>query len=879
MSGIEHASTQSIRPFKSCEEYLYAMKEDLAEWLKDLYGVDITVNNMVQALETGALLCAHANNVTRAAGEFQHKHGRRRAHLPSSGVTFMSSAQPATFLARDNVSNFINWCRNEMHIKDVLMFETDDLVLRKNEKNVVLCLLEVARRASRFGMAAPVLIQLEEEIEEEIREEKMEPVVQRRLINTENLDEMVQYLVSRCTCPSQFPMVKISEGKYRVGDSNTIIFVRILRNHVMVRVGGGWDTLEHYLDKHDPCRCTSLSHKLSQRPSTPVHEIKARQCGPDGQATSQISLVLTRAQSPLDPVIWTSSAPTRIQRSEPGLRSSPSPTKLRVPCQQTYSDTKEVLKSSNRTGREPSRVSPSRRVTSSLPRPARPSTPPQPQTQRPSTPLVLQKVYSQTSTSPQQVPDNRPGHNWTKSQIVSKLRQNATTVPKNNKDLQSAPEKPGVSVSTRPFQSVTPVQCLATNNHQDSQVSGNARKSPGFIRTFSPTKGLMGVISGDGHTRILASNEKAQSSDSSSRPTRLQGNEKSRQRSSSHGDRKHCLDLPKHTGLNSVINSDLVEPSQPVAAVSAENKCRDTNRSYLFTPPPISPTQEAILYQSLEEEILFNLQQLGMDSDGGDSENEQDSSQPDTPMNSPEISHKTRQPSIHNTSPGASYSSSRQTNPRDANFGAVIDELSKGRRPLEKVSVESWVNNFSRDLRGKKQESQTNTDSRNLTVFKPSMASSWSSLCSSMDSKDSIEPSKTAEANNSGTGKKEKPRVSSSYQRRSLKKPERVPSIYKLKLRPCVRPRRDHRPDKTPTKIPKPICYKRSQSPGGTTQNNISVQSTGLSDIQKGHTVSRKVSTKRRSRKTCQTTSKFSATMCRGGDQEMMANQELEFWV
>lgn len=25
----------------------------------------------------------------------------------------------------------------------------------------------------------------------------------------------------------------------------------------MVRVGGGWDTLSHYLDKHDPCRCKS----------------------------------------------------------------------------------------------------------------------------------------------------------------------------------------------------------------------------------------------------------------------------------------------------------------------------------------------------------------------------------------------------------------------------------------------------------------------------------------------------------------------------------------------------------------------------------------------------------------------------------------------
>ncbi|XP_025032643.1 GAS2-like protein 1 [Python bivittatus] len=59
-------------------------------------------------------------------------------------------------------------------------------------------------------------------------------------------------------------MVKVSEGKYKVGDSNALIFVRVLRSHVMVRVGGGWDTLEHYLDKHDPCRCASVSHRLTQ---------------------------------------------------------------------------------------------------------------------------------------------------------------------------------------------------------------------------------------------------------------------------------------------------------------------------------------------------------------------------------------------------------------------------------------------------------------------------------------------------------------------------------------------------------------------------------------------------------------------------------------
>lgn len=38
--------------------------------------------------------------------------------------------------------------------------------------------------------------------------------------------------------------------------------LQILRSHVMVRVGGGWDTLSHYLDKHDPCRCRA-QHRSS----------------------------------------------------------------------------------------------------------------------------------------------------------------------------------------------------------------------------------------------------------------------------------------------------------------------------------------------------------------------------------------------------------------------------------------------------------------------------------------------------------------------------------------------------------------------------------------------------------------------------------------
>jgi len=39
--------------------------------------------------------------------------------------------------------------------------------------------------------------------------------------------------------------------------------VQILRSHVMVRIGGGWDTLESYLDRHDPCRCNSKRKHLN----------------------------------------------------------------------------------------------------------------------------------------------------------------------------------------------------------------------------------------------------------------------------------------------------------------------------------------------------------------------------------------------------------------------------------------------------------------------------------------------------------------------------------------------------------------------------------------------------------------------------------------
>ncbi|KAM5190312.1 GAS2-like protein 1 [Callospermophilus lateralis] len=280
VASIAGSAAKSVRPFRSSEAYVEAMKEDLAEWLNALYGLGLPGggDGFLTGLATGTTLCQHANAVTEAARALA-------VTRPTRGVAFQAhSVVPGSFMARDNVATFIGWCRAELGVPEVLMFETEDLVLRKNEKSVVLCLLEVARRGARLGLLAPRLVQFEQEIERELhaappsgthaptagdtetttapgtstRGPRMTPSDMR------NLDELVREILGHCTCPDQFPMMKVSEGKYRVGDSNVLIFVRVLRSHVMVRVGGGWDTLEHYLDKHDPCRCSSTAHKPAQ---------------------------------------------------------------------------------------------------------------------------------------------------------------------------------------------------------------------------------------------------------------------------------------------------------------------------------------------------------------------------------------------------------------------------------------------------------------------------------------------------------------------------------------------------------------------------------------------------------------------------------------
>ncbi|XP_032851489.2 GAS2-like protein 2 [Tyto alba] len=710
MWGAPGTAVRSIRPYQSSEQYLYAMKEDLAEWLKELYGLDIGVGTFVEVLETGAVLCSHANNVTHVAGEFARACPgvARHLRLPTTGVACNLAAQPGTFQARDNISNFIQWCRKEMDIKDVLMFETEDLVLRKNEKNFVLCLLELARRAARFGMRAPTLVQMEEEIEEELRQELDLPPADtplprppRKPRDLHNLDQMVQHLVSRCTCPIQFPMIKISEGKYRVGDSDTLIFVRILREHVMVRVGGGWDTLEHYLDKHDPCRCTSLSHKQAWKTRSPQQQVQheiwlcpASKAAARGQP--QPALLVSRSQSPLPPVTWGSRVPPGPRPpATPSLEASghpPGANPRQEPAQPQRGPLGRMRESPvvplgrqpPPSGSPPRPSSPGCGVTSRAPTPSRPA----PSTQD----CVGVPKVPRGSTSGKNPTAPTRGRAMTPSTRLTQAPPKSTLQGRKSSATGARLQEGGVLAAVTPRAS-SPSKVCAPSPHRDAWGDSQNQK------IWGP----------------LGRGQLPSPRNSSSQP-------------------------PKHDGSIKPLvkaNPAVCRPPTPLAhfadgwKVCAAGRGPQGTQQCHPAPSPRAGGAEGPGVQADEPGVACG-------------------------------------PSGGSERLGGCWGHAQPPG-----YSQVVEELSRGQQSLRPVGLGRWVPKT------------------------PPRATSQPTV---LPVRGEVEAPGTGGQTPRGARASNVPKP-----RRCLKKPERVPSIYKLKLRPKARPRRDHRPGKRPSRIPTPL--------------------------------------------------------------------------
>ena len=206
LKRLKTSSTGGFQRWEKENELLWAMLEDETEWLGKLFpDIIITPELFFYALEDGVVLCRLANLIQEAAEDYGRKN---KTKVPAKRFKFHTNIpkknkQLALFKSRENVHGFLTWCR-QIGISDSILFESNDVVeadeCREGCREVVICLMEIARRASGAFKFTPIpkLIQLEKEIEIEEQKEAEENTL-------DQVDYGSSEEESNTSCPSPEP--------------------------------------------------------------------------------------------------------------------------------------------------------------------------------------------------------------------------------------------------------------------------------------------------------------------------------------------------------------------------------------------------------------------------------------------------------------------------------------------------------------------------------------------------------------------------------------------------------------------------------------------------------------------------------------------------
>jgi hypothetical protein len=237
------------------------------------------VQHFLDSIETGVQL---------------HKLLAKLENRDSPIVNFHANAQPASFQARDNVASFVELCMSRFGLPRADVFESDDLVLRKNPKAVALTIIQLSRAAqAKHSIAPSESVQLEQEIQQQKKEDRETPAeeqeeeVQRELqANTdeESKEEAGQQVAAPAKASgddshfvestaldvaiSQFMashalklrVVKVDirnkkkkrnadrKAEYLIGKSNERVHVRMLHGLLVAMKGTEWVSFDSYIE-------------------------------------------------------------------------------------------------------------------------------------------------------------------------------------------------------------------------------------------------------------------------------------------------------------------------------------------------------------------------------------------------------------------------------------------------------------------------------------------------------------------------------------------------------------------------------------------------------------------------------------------------------